>query len=109
VGDAISLTFKNATTGVTVGAAGGRVEMTIGRLDQAGRMRASERDDWSYWWWIAQDLVATRSEGERLVRRDDDLRRLVAEHARALRAHEPLLRGGFGELEGKDWWNARHA
>jgi hypothetical protein len=91
-----------------VSAAGDRVAMTIGRLDQAGRMRVSERDDWSHWWWIGQDLVATRSEGERLARRDDDIHGLLAEHARALRAHEPVPRGDFAALEGKDWWNARH-
>jgi hypothetical protein len=94
--------------GIRMSAAGDRMEMTIGRLDQAGRTRASERDDRSYRWWIGQDLVATRSEGGHLAGRDDDIHRLPAEHARALRAHEPVLRRDFVPLEGKDWWNARH-
>jgi hypothetical protein len=104
----ISLTVKNATTGVRVSAAGDRADMTIGRLGQGARTRASDRDDRSYRWWIGQDLVATRSEGGHLAGRDDDIHRLLAEHARALKAHEPVLRGDFAALEGKDWWNARH-
>ena len=104
----ISVTFKTATTGIRVSAAGDRVEMTIGRLGQRGRTRVSERDDRSYRWWIGQDLVATRSEGGHLAGRDDDIHRLLAEHARAPRAHEPVLRRDFAALEGKDWWNARH-
>jgi hypothetical protein len=104
----ISVTVKNATTGIRASAAGDRVDMTIGRLGQGGRTRASDRDDRSYRWWIGQDLVATRSEGGHLAGRDDDIHRLPAEHVRALRAHEPLLGGDFGALEGQDWWNARH-
>jgi hypothetical protein len=109
-GSWVVVPFRGERAGVDVGASNDRAEVTIGRLDRAGRMRAFERDDWGHWWWVIQDLVGDGQVRKQLARRDKDIVALLREHARALRGHgRAALSGDFTELVGIDWWQARDA
>jgi hypothetical protein len=107
--DRAEVRYRGNGVGIDVSAGRNGVGVTIGRLDRAGRMRAFERDDWSHWWWVIQDLVPDRRVRERLGRRDANVTALLAEHAAALKAYgRAVLRGDFTGLENVDWWQFRN-
>jgi hypothetical protein len=103
--ESVEVRYRRKDVGIDVFAGTNRVGVTIGRLDRAGRMRAFERDDWSHWWWVIQDLVPDRQAHERLGRKDTDVAPLLREHAAALQeCGGAVLRGDFAVLENVDWW-----
>jgi hypothetical protein len=107
--ESVEVRYRGKGVGIDVFAGPNRAGLTIGRLDRAERMRAFERDDWSHWWWVIQDLVPDREARERLARKDENVAALLHEHAAALREYgAAVLRGDFSALADIDWWEFRN-
>jgi hypothetical protein len=106
--DVVLVPFRGRAAGVNVHVTPDRVAVTIGRLDSAGRMRASDREDWRRWWWLLQDLVPAKRVRDDLGRASADVDGLLREHSAALEEHgDAALQGDFTGLADIEWWESR--